>query len=49
VLISRAEYDRLTALENAYWLERAKESEASGYVSGAKSMELLKEGLNAEA
>ncbi len=49
VLISRADYDRLTALENAYWLERAKEAEASGYIGSEKSMELLQEGLNAEA
>lgn len=49
VLLSRAEYDRLTALENSYWLERAKEAEATGYIGSKKSMELLKEGLNEEA
>ncbi len=49
VLISRADYDRLTALENAYWLERAKEAEASGYIGSEKSMKLLQKELNAEA
>lgn len=49
VLISRTEYDRLIALENSYWLERAKEAEAGGYIGNEKSMELLKEGMNAEA
>ncbi len=49
VLISRSEYDRLVALENAYWLERAKDAEASGYLGSDKSMKLLQEGLNAEA
>ncbi len=49
VLISRAEYDRLTALENSYWLERAKEAEDSGYIGSEKSMKMLKEGMNAEA
>ena len=48
VLISRSEYERLLSLENAYWLERAKEAELSGYIGSDKSMELLKAGLNAE-
>lgn len=49
VLISFSEYERLQALENSYWLERAKEAEASGYIGTEKSMELLKEAMNAEA
>ena len=48
VLISCAEYERLVALENAYWLERAKEAGASGFMGTEKSMEILKAGLNAE-
>jgi hypothetical protein len=31
VLISCAEYERLMALENNYWLEQAKQAEKSGY------------------
>ena len=49
VLISYGEYERLTTLENAYWLARAKEAEASGYVGMKKSMKILKAGLNAPA
>ena len=49
VLISRAEYDRLVALENAYWLERAKDAETSGFLGVDQSMKLLKEGLDAKA
>jgi prevent-host-death family protein len=49
VLISWREYERLTALENAYWLKRAKEAEKSGYVGKTKSMKILKAGLNAKA
>ena len=48
VLISCSEYERLVALENAYWLERAKEAGASGFMGSEKSMEILKAGLNAE-
>lgn len=49
VLISVAEYERLQALENSYWLDRAKEAEASGYIGTEKSMEVLKAAMNAEA
>lgn len=49
VMISCSEYERLTALENAYWLDRAREAEASGYIGSEKSMEILKAQLNAEA
>ena len=44
VLISYDEYERLLALENAYWLT-LKEAESSGFIGVEKSMELLKAGL----
>ena len=43
VLISYEEYQRLTALEDAYWGEAARKAEASGFVGTAEAMELLKE------
>lgn len=43
VLISYEEYAQFVEMENAYWLARAKESEASGYLGTEKSMELLLE------
>ncbi len=49
VLISRSEYDRLISMENAYWLERAKDAESSGYLGTDQSMKLLQERMNAEA
>ena len=45
VLISFEEYERLVALENAYWLSLAKQAEASGYIGVEKSIALLKAGL----
>ena len=45
VLISHDEYERLTALENAYWLAQAMQAEQSGYIGVEKSMDLLKAGL----
>lgn len=48
VLISAAEYERLVALENAYWVEQARRADESGWVGSDKAMELLKAGLSAE-
>jgi prevent-host-death family protein len=45
VLISYDEYERLAALENAYWLAQAKKGEKSGYIGVEKSMKLLRRGL----
>lgn len=42
VLISRAEYDRLISMENAYWLKRAKEAESSGYLGTDQSLDNLR-------
>jgi antitoxin Phd len=42
VLMSWAEYERFTALEDAWWAARAKAAEAGGrYLSHDKSMEAL--------
>jgi antitoxin Phd len=49
VMLSYKEYERLTALEDAYWGERAKAAEKSGYLSEEESMRLLNEGLGAKA
>ena len=41
VLLSAEEYERLSALDDAWWAAQAKASEASGYLGPEKSMELL--------
>jgi prevent-host-death family protein len=41
VLISAEEYERLSALDDAWWAMQAAESEASGYLGPEKSMEFL--------
>ncbi len=42
VLMSWAEYERLSALEDAWWAARAKAAEAEGrYLGPEKSMEAL--------
>ena len=49
VLLAVAEYDRLIALEDAYWAQKALEAEKSGWVGQAEAERLLKAGLSAEA
>jgi len=49
VLLSQAEYERLVSLENAYWRERAKEAEESGYIGSEKSAKLLSKALDEKA
>jgi antitoxin Phd len=41
VLIGYDEYQRLIALEDAYWGEAAKRAEANGFVGSAEATELL--------
>jgi len=41
VIISDEEYERLTALEDAYWIARAKAAEESGYVGTDAANEAL--------
>jgi antitoxin Phd len=40
VLISRAEYDRLVTIENAYWLKRGQVAEATGYTGSINSTDI---------
>ena len=46
VLISKTEYDRLQALEDAYWLQQAQHAEQAGYIGTENSMEKLKHALS---
>ncbi len=41
VMLSSEEYERLEALENAYWLARAKEAEAEGYLGTAEGERMI--------
>jgi PHD/YefM family antitoxin component YafN of YafNO toxin-antitoxin module len=47
VLLNSNEYERLVRLENEYWMARAQEGEASGFIGVAASNELLKKLMNA--
>ncbi|BBO81726.1 type II toxin-antitoxin system Phd/YefM family antitoxin [Desulfosarcina ovata] len=42
VLLSIDEYNRLMALEDAYWAQQAKQAEAGGYLGEAETDNLLK-------
>lgn len=48
VLLSHEEYIRYEDLEDAYWGQRALESEKEGYLGVEKSEELLKRMRNAK-
>ncbi len=41
VMLSAAEYERLTAMEDAYWAARAVKAEASGFVSADEVKKLI--------
>jgi prevent-host-death family protein len=41
VLISYEEYERLTALEDSIWGERAREAEKSGFISREEADKLM--------
>ena len=49
VILSFEEYERLMAVEDAYWAEKALEAEKSGYLGTDKAGKLLKDSLGAEA
>jgi prevent-host-death family protein len=49
VLISRQDYDRLSRLENLYWLARVEAAEQSGYVGAEASANFFKEMLSNSA
>jgi prevent-host-death family protein len=46
VFMSLAEYERLNAIEDAWWTMRARVAEQGGYLGPEKSMEALKSLLN---
>jgi antitoxin Phd len=43
VIVSFEEFERLRAVEDAYWAERAARAERSGYVGSEAAMTLLNE------
>jgi prevent-host-death family protein len=48
VMLSAEEYDRLEAMEHAYWTERAAKAEAKGYLGPKESEMRLGKLLRAE-
>jgi antitoxin Phd len=47
VVMSASEYERLMALEDAYWASRAAKAEAGGWASAADVKSLLKDASSA--
>ncbi len=43
VMLSAAEYDRLLAVEDAYWAGKALKAEASGFVTATQVKKLIEE------
>ncbi len=48
VIISEEEYNRLSALDDAYWIERAKQAAATGFLSPEATMEFVQKRLAGE-
>ena len=46
VLISHEMYQKFIALEDAYWVQKAAEAEAEGYLGESETTEALNESLN---
>ncbi|MBF0540361.1 MAG: type II toxin-antitoxin system Phd/YefM family antitoxin [Nitrospirae bacterium] len=42
VLLSFAEYQRMTAVEDRYWADKAKIAESTGYIGHEESLKALK-------
>ena len=49
VLMSYAEYERLTAIEDAYWAARAAAAEAEGYLGVEESTRFIQAAANVKA
>lgn len=49
VMLSVAEYERLQAIDDAYWGERAKQALASGLAGAEETMRRLQERVDASA
>lgn len=47
VLLSAAEYERLIAIEDAYWAARAIKAEASGFVAPVEVEKLIEDAQSA--
>ena len=43
VILSYDEYERLRSLEDAFWIEKTKQSEKEGFVGVEESMKFIKE------
>jgi PHD/YefM family antitoxin component YafN of YafNO toxin-antitoxin module len=43
VMLSASEYERLTAIEDAYWAVRAAKAEAGGFVSADEVKKLIED------
>ena len=48
VVLSLEEYERLEALENAYWTARAEEAEAEGYLGTKAGARMVREPMDAK-
>lgn len=45
VLLSIDDYERLSALEDAYWIKKAEEAKAGGYLGVAATRKFIASGL----
>lgn len=43
VILSASEYERLTAMEDAYWAARAAQAQAAGFASADEVAELIED------
>ena len=48
VLLSYDEYERLRRLEDAYWIEKAKQAEKEGFIGIEESMKFIREAAGAK-
>lgn len=46
-MLSATEYDRLLAMEDAYWASRAVKAEAGGFVTDAEVKKLIEDAQGA--
>lgn len=49
VIVPQADYERLTKLENSYWLARVEAAEKSGYIGTKATTAFFKEMLKGNA
>lgn len=49
IMLSWREYERLAALENAYWAIQATEAEKEGYIGPEASMKFIRTKMNEKA